>query len=48
MQWLTDNGSAYTTYERRRFVKTIKEDYIAFMQNRIENNTVKPCSSIQA
>ena len=56
MQWLTDNGSAYTTYETRRFavelnlepcttavsspqsngmaerfVKTMKEDYIAFM-----------------
>lgn len=24
-------GSAYTTYETRRFVKTMKEDYIAFM-----------------
>lgn len=31
VQWLTDNGSAYTTYETRRFVKTMKEDYIAFM-----------------
>lgn len=56
MQWLTDNGSAYTAYETRRFarelnlepcttavsspqsngmaerfVKTMKEDYIAFM-----------------
>jgi putative transposase len=56
LQWLTDNGSAYTAYETRkfarelnlvpcttrvsspqsngmaeRFVKTMKEDYIAFM-----------------
>ncbi|WP_193133889.1 integrase core domain-containing protein, partial [Klebsiella grimontii] len=56
VQWLTDNGSAYTAYETRRFarelnlepcttavsspqsngmaerfVKTMKEDYIAFM-----------------
>jgi len=56
VQWLTDNGSAYTAHEKRkfarklnlepyttalsspqsnimteRFVKTMKEDYIAFM-----------------
>ncbi len=56
MQWLTDNGSAYTAHETRRFarelnlepcktavsspqsngmaerfVKTMREDYIAFM-----------------
>lgn len=56
IQWLTDNGSAYTVHETRqfaralnlepcttavsspqsngmaeRFVKTMKEDYIAFM-----------------
>lgn len=59
VQWLTDNGSAYTAYETRevrervesvattavsspqsngmaeRFVKTMKEDYIAFMPNRM-------------
>uniref|UniRef100_UPI002FF074CE integrase core domain-containing protein n=1 Tax=Escherichia marmotae TaxID=1499973 RepID=UPI002FF074CE len=31
IQWLTDNGSAYRAHETRQFVKTMKEDYIAFM-----------------
>lgn len=60
VQWLTDNGSAYTAYDTRkfatelnleacttavsspqsngmaeRFVKTMKEDYIAFMPNSV-------------
>nr|QTX14332.1 Transposase InsD for insertion element IS2 [Klebsiella pneumoniae] len=74
VQWLTDNGSAYTAYETwrfarelnlepcttavsspqsngmaERFVKTMKEDYIAFMpKTGCENSTAKPCSSVHA
>jgi putative transposase len=73
VQWLTDNGSAYTAYETRRFavelnlepcttavsspqsngmaerfVKTMKEDYIAFMPKPDVRTALHSLSGVQS